>query len=304
MLRYLRTFIVAAETSSFSAAGAKLGLTQSAVSTQMRRLEQELECSLFERTGKSVVISEAGRELLPDAVRMLELFDRMKGYGRAPSANRPIDLGAISTVQATLLPKTLLRFRALYPDVHVNIVPGMSTQLLTQIDAREIDIAVIIKPRLGIPADLKWIPLLREPFVVIMPAHSPLALQELPDAMPFIRYNRRSQGGQMVDRYLKQHRLWVKDGMELDEPLVIANMVSEGLGWSIIPGELVPLATTPNLKVLPLPGRPLLREMGVLVRTTALKLPSMAALIDSLHAEMARFDQRARHVSDEPSSWR
>jgi DNA-binding transcriptional LysR family regulator len=177
-------------------------------------------------------------------------------------------------------------------------------QLLTQIDAREIDIAVIVRPRLGLPADLKWIPLLQEPFVVIRPADAPLALHALPDAMPFIRYNRRSQGGQMVDRYLKQHRLWVRDGMELDEPLVIMNMVGEGLGWSIIPGDLIPLATTPNVKVLPLPGRALLREMGVLVRTTALKRPSTAALIDSLSAEMENFNQRTRPVAHERTSWK
>lgn len=295
MIRYFRTFIVAAETASFSAAGMRLGLTQSAVSTQIRRLEEELGCVLFERTGKSVTVSEAGQGVLPDAIRMLELFEGMKGHGQRSSDMRPIDLGAVTTVQAKLLPKALLRFRSHCPNVHVNIVPGMSTQLLTQVDARELDIAVMIKPRLGIPADLRWIPLMEEHFVVIAPSGSPQALSALSGALPFVRYNRRSHGGRIVDRYLKQHKLWVKDGMELDEPSVILEMVSEGLGWSIIPGGLVPLDTTPGIMVLPVPGRPLSREIGVLVRVSALKRPANALLIESLSDEVKA---RAAQVTD------
>ena len=81
MIRYLRSFSVAAETASFSAAGSRLGLTQSAVSTQIRRLEQELGCLLFDRAGKSVTLSDTGRKLLPDAIRILETFEAMKGRG-------------------------------------------------------------------------------------------------------------------------------------------------------------------------------------------------------------------------------
>lgn len=62
MIRYFRTFLVAAETASFSAAAVRLSLTQSAVSTQIRRLEEDLGCALFDRTGKSVTLSEQGRK--------------------------------------------------------------------------------------------------------------------------------------------------------------------------------------------------------------------------------------------------
>lgn len=296
--------MVAAETSSFSAAGARLGLTQSAVSTQIRRLEEDLDCLLFERNGKSVTVSEAGRRLLPEAMQLLDLFNRMKGYGNVPPDSRPIDIGAISTAQMTLLPKALLRFRKDFPDVRVNIVPGMSTQLLMQIDAREVDIAVIIKPRLGIPSDLRWISLMQESFVVILPAGISLPLNELPGALPFVRYNRSSHGGQMVDRYLKSNNLWVRDDIELDEPLVIMNVVAEGLGWSIIPGELVPLSTTPTVKVLPLPGRALMREIGVVVRISALKRPSVSAFIDSLASEVHHFRQRNQFDTVGHASWK
>lgn len=284
MIRYFKTFLVAADTGSFSAAGARLGLTQSAVSTQIRRLEEDLGCLLFDRSGKSVALSEEGRQLLPEAARLVSIYDAMKGAGQQRDT-APLDLGAVSTVQSSLLPRAMQRFRVAHPDTHVNIVPGMSTQLLTQVDARELDIAVLIKPRLGIPPELKWVPLIKERFVAVAPHGAPRDLKALLATMPFIRYNRHSTGGQLVDRYLKRHRLWVREGMELDEPAVILQMVSEGLGCSIIPSALVPLRQTPNIDEVPMPGAPLFREIGVLVRQSALKRASAAALIDAFVAE-------------------
>jgi len=283
LLRYFKTFLVAAETGSFSATGARLGLTQSAVSTQIRRLEEDLGCTLFDRSGKSVSLSEEGRQMLADASRIVSIYESMKG-ARSQRDMAPLDLGAVSTVQASLLPRAMQRFRTAFPDTHVNIVPGMSTQLLTQVDARELDIAVLVKPRLGIPPELKWVPLIKERFVAVAPQGSSADLKTLLATVPFIRYNRHSTGGQLVDRYLKRHRLWVHEGMELDEPAVILQMVSEGLGCAIIPSELVPLRKTPNIEEVPMPGAPLYREIGVLVRQSALKRAPAEALIDAFVA--------------------
>ncbi|GJG97941.1 LysR family transcriptional regulator [Cupriavidus pauculus] len=283
MLRYFKTFLVAAETGSFSAAGARLGLTQSAVSTQIRRLEEDLGCTLFDRSGKSVTLSDEGRQMLDDASRLVGLYESMKG-ARGQRDMAPLDLGAVSTVQSSLLPQAMQRFRVVHPETHVNIIPGMSTQLLTQVDARELDIAVLVKPRLGIPPELKWVSLIRERFVAVAPPDAPDNLKTLLETVPFIRYNRHSTGGQLVDRYLRRHRLWVREGMELDEPAVILQMVAEGLGCAIIPSALVPLRQTPNVKEVPMPGQPLYREIGVLVRQSALKRATAAALIDAFVA--------------------
>ncbi len=157
MLRYLRTFLIAAETASFSAAGERLGLTQSAVSLQMRKLEEDLGCQLFERTGKSVRLGPEGRRIMADAARMLALYEGMRGQASGDAEPATLDIGAISTAQATLLPRALQQFRRHHPAIHINIVPGMSVQLLSQVDTQELDLAVMIRPRLGIPPDLKWL---------------------------------------------------------------------------------------------------------------------------------------------------
>lgn len=282
MLRYLRTFLVAAETASFSAAGARLGLTQSAVSLQMRRLEEDLGCALFERTGKSVSLGPEGRRIMADAARMLELYEGMKGQARTGTEPGRMEIGAISTVQSTLLPGALGQFQGHYPALPINIVPGMSVQLLSQVDSHELDLAVMIRPRLGIPADLQWIKLMRERYIGIAPAGIAGDLKSLPGRLPFIRYNRHSHGGQLVDQFLKAHKVWVREGMELDEPAVILQMVREGLGWAVVPGELIGAAADSAVTAFALPGRALFREIGVLVRRSALQRPAMAALIACL----------------------
>ena len=80
MIRYLKTFVVAAHTASFSLTGARLGLTQSAVSTQIKRLEDTLNCLLFERMGKSIALSPHGKALLPTAQEILRLYESMHGH--------------------------------------------------------------------------------------------------------------------------------------------------------------------------------------------------------------------------------
>ncbi|MGC7402349.1 LysR family transcriptional regulator [Pandoraea pneumonica] len=298
MIRYLKTFVTAAETASFSAAGARLGLTQSAVSAQIQRLEDDLGVQLFERTGRAVSLSDDGRRLLAQAQGVVSAYQSMRGEAGAHGAQAalaPIHIGAILTVQLGLLPGAIQRWSAAPASMpHLNIVPGMSVQLLAQIDARELDLAVMIRPRIGVPADMKWVTLMHEPYVAIAPKGTRGTVADWAAALPFVRYNRRSYGGDLVERYLRRHRLWVREGVELDEPEVILRMVRARLGWAMVPATLIGLpvdgiatgkAGAAGVQVLPLSGVPLTRELGVLARQSALKREPVAALMKCLADE-------------------
>ena len=300
MIRYLKTFVTAAETASFSAAGARLGLTQSAVSAQIQRLEDDLGVQLFERTARAVSLSDDGRRLLAQAQGLIAGYQAMRGEaathgGQAVLA--PIHVGAILTVQLGLLPGAVARWTAFGAMPHLNVVPGMSVQLLAQLDAKELDLAIMIRPRIGVPADMKWLTLMHEPYVAIAPKGTGGTVADWSAAMPFVRYNRRSYGGELVERYLRRHRLWVREGVELDEPEVILRMVRARLGWSIVPATLIGLPVGGNaastggrggasgVQVLPLSGVPLTRELGVLVRQSARRRAPVATLMQCLADE-------------------
>ncbi|WP_287496388.1 LysR family transcriptional regulator [Pandoraea sp. CB10b_02] len=305
MIRYLKTFVTAAETASFSAAGARLGLTQSAVSAQIQRLEEDLGVQLFERTGRAVSLSDDGRRLLAQAQGVIAGYQAMRGEADArgmQAALAPIHVGAILTAQLGLLPGAVRRWASLGAMPHLNIVPGMSVQLLAQLDAKALDLAVMIRPRIGVPADMKWRTLMVEPYVAIAPKGVRGTVADWAASLPFVRYNRRSYGGELVERYLRRHRLWVREGVELDEPEVILRMVRARLGWSIVPATLIglpvdgkpsatagghaaPKAAVAGVQVLPLRGAPLTRELGVLVRQSALKRAPVGTLMQCLTDE-------------------
>jgi DNA-binding transcriptional LysR family regulator len=141
----------------------------------------------------------------------------------------------------------------------------VSLSLLGQVDAGEVDMAMLIKPPFALPPELGWQPLLREPVMLAMPASMPIApWRELLASQPFIRYDRASFGGRVVDLFLKKQRIPVREAVELDEIDAIANMVRLGLGVALLP-QLRRLDMT-GLRLLPLGEAAFHREIGLIGR--------------------------------------
>lgn len=162
-LHQLATFVAVAETHGFSSAGQVLGLTQSAVSAQISSLERHLGVRLFDRTTRSVVLTDAGTTLLPYARQLLNLSDTasslVSGEGKRPA----LRLG-ITTEQADrFLPEILRRFTTLHPEVGVQIDCSVSSVLADKLAAGLLDVALTIRHRDSLPGetidieDLVWI---------------------------------------------------------------------------------------------------------------------------------------------------
>ena len=263
MIKEFKTFIAVARDGTFTGAGAQLGLTQSAVSAQIRRLEEYLGVALFDRGARAAVLNAHGRDMLPQAEELVAMAERMAaGAGQVSGSLR---IGAIVSAQQDLMVRALGGLRAAYPDVRVRIVPGVSLSLLGQVDAGEVDMAVVIRPPFALPPERGWLPLLREPMVLAAPAAAPQASwRELLSTQPFIRYDRASFGGRAVDRFLKKHRIHTHEAVELDEIEAIAGLVRHGLGVTLLP-HLRGLDET-GLRLLPLGEAAFYREIGIIGR--------------------------------------
>src|SRR5467141_1094866 len=124
MLRELKTFLAIARCGTFSLAGNRIGLTQSAVSAQIKRLEDDLQIVLFERSGRSARLNDAGRRLVVMAEQMLASYQELRTRIRSDVVSGTIRIGAIATVQIGLLPDALVSFRKQFPHVEVKINPG------------------------------------------------------------------------------------------------------------------------------------------------------------------------------------
>ncbi|VXB49325.1 DNA-binding transcriptional regulator, LysR family [Pseudomonas sp. 8BK] len=288
MLRELKTFVAVARHGTFAAAGQQVGLTQSAVSAQMRVLEQGLGVRLFERSGRAAVLNAAGRHALPLAEQMLGLYAQMALPTSAAEWQGELKVGAIATLQTGLLPEALPRFRAAAPRVELKLVPGVSLNLLNQIDAGELDLALLIKPPFELPKELLQISLAREPFVLITPlsvtADDPLQILA---EQPFVRYDRRSFGGRRVNQFLREQRLTVQEALELDELEAIVRMVECGLGVSLIPRAGLWLQRPTQLRVIELGELTFHRELVAVLRR-AQRQPALDCLLECLREAAAR----------------
>jgi len=145
-LRALRSFLAVARHGSFAAAAGALGITQSAVSLQMRSLEGELRSTLFDRSRRTPTLTAAGRALLPRAGEIVARYDILASALAGGDLAGTLQLGAVPTVQSGVLPDALLALRDQHPDIQVRVVAGLSAELAQQVERGTLDAACVSEP--------------------------------------------------------------------------------------------------------------------------------------------------------------
>jgi len=236
MIRELKTLVAVAREGTFAAAGQKIGLTQAAVSAQMQRLEGELGFELFDRSGRSARLNSMGHQTLAQAQELIRLYNSLGSSHVGHPATVFVNIGAIASVQRSLLPDVLARFHKQCPGCRTRVIPGLSMELINQVDAGEIDMAAIIRPPFALQSDLRWTTLVHEPFRLLLPRHvEGDDWAELLSSHPFVRYDRASFGGRQVDRFLRAAHLSVQEVCEVDELDAIVRLVANGVGVALVP---------------------------------------------------------------------
>lgn len=274
MIRELKTFIAVERLGTFVAAGNQIGLTQSAVSAQIRTLEKSLGTPLFDRSGRSATLNAAGLRALPMAREIVALYERMAAPSIDSGYFGELRIGAIATVQTGLLPAALVQFNHQAATVEAKVIPGVSQTLLNSVDAGEIDLALLIRPPFALPKELHLEIIEREPFVLIAPAtvEGDDPLQLLRDNR-FVRYDRHSFGGRQVTRFLRTQKIDTRPGLELDEVDAIVRMVEAGLGVSLVPRAGLWLERAAQIRIIELGPLTFYRELAMVMRHANRQLP-------------------------------
>ena len=263
MLKELKTFLAVVRHGTFGAAGESIGLTQSAVSAQMQRLEQALGAELFTRTRHSATLNASGQEAVPLARQIIELFGEMGVRVASGKLSGALRLGAVQTAQIALLPGALKLLHEQHPQVSVRLVQGSSLALIGQVDSGEIDAALMVAPPFSLPRELLWQPLMREPFVLAVPSEEPGSdWHKLLGRYPFIRYDKSSFGGRVVDHFLKQHGLRIDATINAEDVDAMVHMVARGLGIALVPVTR-PQFAPDNVRAVSLGEATFYREIGM-----------------------------------------
>ncbi|MEP7452169.1 LysR family transcriptional regulator [Phyllobacterium sp. SB3] len=139
----LRVFAAVAQNGNVTRAAEQIGRTQSAVSIQIKRLEEILGESLFERGSRGVTLTSQGRALLSNANRIISLLDETAASIRAKPLGGPVRIGIPEEYGYTVLPRALAAFANQHPNVEVTVKCGYSSAQIAALEADELDLAVI-----------------------------------------------------------------------------------------------------------------------------------------------------------------
>lgn len=251
-LRQLRTLSEFLDQKSFASTSDRVGLSASAISIQMLRLEEELGARIFDRMSRPPILTAQGIAIAKIARDLLELEEKIGRIARGDDIAEAVTIGFVPTTLTRILPRIVRRLRQAYPDVQINIRSGLSGDLAAAVVKHEMDFALITAPMMDAP-DLSVTEIVREPLFAV----GPLSLShigtdaELISALPFISFNKRAWLGQKIVSDLQARAIFPDEGMEVDSFDTIEQLVAQGFGVSVIPRRLLASPLSDHLKCVP-----------------------------------------------------
>ncbi len=236
-LRYVSAI---AETGSFSRAAERCQVAQPSLSQQVLKLEKDLGTKLFDRLGRSVRLTEAGRAFLPHARSILSQVEtaRSSVADNCAEVHGSVAVGVIPTIAPYLMPRYTTTFTKKYPEAKLRIVEETTPILVESLRDLSVDVAILALPLRN--KDLELIPLRTEPLFVVLPRNHPRASAELL-ALKDIRgesFVMLRDGHCFRDLSLAtcaRARVAPRIAFESDQFSSLFGMVAAGVGISLVP---------------------------------------------------------------------
>jgi DNA-binding transcriptional LysR family regulator len=267
----LVTFMEVAKLGSFSRAGQKVFRSQSAVSAQIRQLEQDYGDRLLDRSGKDVTLTPAGRVLFSYAERLLQMRDEsllaVADQGRTPRGT--VVVGANEATCLYVLPDVFAKYCHLYPGVRISIYRNFSYKIVEKLENGTIDVGIVTLPVKS--PSLRAHAIFRDQLMLMVSPESPLAkhdsvpvseIARQPVLLPKTGFSRR-----LMDKLFRPYAAHLQVRMELPSIGMIKSFVAAGLGVSLVSASFArDQVLAGRVKLIPIKGHELWRELGLAYR--------------------------------------
>jgi len=267
-IKILKNFLAITRHKSVAAAAREIGLTAAAAGQQLQLLENEIGLELFDRTKRSLTLNSHGRSLIEPIQEIIARYEAL-GTNLKSELSGTIILGALVSSLMGAFGKTLNEIKQSYPDLEIKLIAGLSSNFLDQVIEGTIDGAIVTESPYALPQNVQWTELYKEPMILITPSalKSSKNLNNSSDQLPFIRFERNTWTGHLVEQTIRVNKLKIQDGMELNSVEAIIELVRQGLGYSIVP-QLANISWSSDrqLKIQNLPGKTVYRKVGLLER--------------------------------------
>jgi len=281
---YLEGFLEVAKVGNFSRAASILYRTQPTLSQQIQRLEREFGGKLFDRDFKAVRLTQAGSTLRRYAEEMLALrTEALDAIGQIKENPRgSLRIGTNDATCLYVLPNALACFRRLYPQVQVNIYRNFSHKIVEKIQEGNVEVGIVSLPRNV--KGLEVFPIFSAELKVLLPPHHPLAERSeiTPEEISFypLLLPKTGRTRKMIEDLLRPYKKSLQISMELASVEIIKKYVSAGIGISLLPEPFAQAEVAAgSLRLVPLQGRKLYRELGLVHRRgSPLSVPAKAFL--------------------------
>ena len=268
-IRVLKNFLAISRHKSVAAAAREIGLTAAAAGQQLQQLEADIGVELFDRTKRSMSLNHHGRSLVEPIQEIVARYEAL-GSDFKSEVSGTIVLGALVSTLMGAFGNALNKIKQSYPSLEVKLIAGLSSNFLDQVLDGSLDAAIVTESPYALPQNVQWTELYNEPMVLIYPTvknRKGISTKELSSELPFIRFERNTWTGHLVDQTIRSNKLAIKEGMELNSVEAIIELVRQGLGYAIVPKLAnISWGTDKQLHISELTGKTVFRKVGLLER--------------------------------------
>lgn len=283
----LRAFLAVLETGSFHKAASLLNLSQPALSRRVKSLEQTLGAPLLERTTRRVAPTTVGRQLQPVLIRLLDELESSV-LSVSETGNRQsgqVTIACVPTAAFYFLPQVIRRFNKQHPLIRFRIHDLSAREGLESVARRETEFGINM---LGFSeADLRFTPLMKDPFVLACRRDHPLARRRTLKwaditGYPLIGVSRHSGNRTILDNALASAKIELNWFYEVNHLSTSLGLVEAGLGISVLPRLATPQVKHPVIVSIPIKDPLVTRTIGIVERRSGHLAPAAQRFRDML----------------------
>ncbi len=268
-LKWLELFQIYARTLSLQATAKETGLAVSTVSHHLRNLEEHLGVALFDHTRRPMVITPTGQTYLLNITQALQTIRKATAEASAGNiANAShLRIGTIEDLDSDVTPELAVYLSQNMPDCRFLYTSATSSMILQMLRQRELDLGIVASPLKPANDLIDW-PLLRDPFVVVLPVSTTSSLPDLVEGrskLPFLQFASDLLIAGQIAAQMRRLGLQLPHKFECGNNQTLMAMVAAGAGWTITTPLLFARARRfhCDLRVLPFPGKGFARTLSL-----------------------------------------
>ena len=292
-IRNLNTFLHVASLENVTRAAAELGYSQSAVSVQIRQLEQELGAPLFDRIGKNVCLTDFGRSLVPYARNAVAAVAAVENFGKSDAAlSGTIRIGTTDSLFELLMKELLLTYHARFPRVRVELLVDTTVNLTQLLQQGSIDAVCIIDDPLPPSRWHIWQQTEVPVVLAANPAHplarrGTIAPQEL-HGSELIMMEQDAPYARRFESFLAQHRVECRPFLRLPSASAARDLLLRGAFLSLLPWYTVRACVESGLLcLLSIPEWDLKQSVQMVVHRSKVLTPQLEGFLSALRDALA-----------------